>query len=403
MKKLKSNSLLILLLCLVVTLTVALSSCNIVGGGKETPTDCQHELTAVAEVKATCTEAGTEGYYTCSGCDKLFADAGGRVEINAPKSTEKLGHSFTSYASDNNATCAADGTKTAKCDRCDVTSIVIEEGTRKAHSFTIYESDNNATYSKDGTKTAKCDNCTAEDTITDVDSKYTLFHEEYMAQVASYGSTQGPSSNKRMKISFSIPMQAGTKITFLGDSNVYMHTVVRTNNPADITADDAYAVDPGWLDDAVFVMPEPDEGKDAEYPVLIVRRVDNAELTKDELATLHTMFAVEGKRAVATNDSGALTEEEYNRQFAHWGSVPGPVQTTRQRISFAIKMNIGTVIKFIGDTDVYRWAVVETFNTFATSGTLDSGWNNKWTNPTADYVTKLNGSYPVLTICRVFY
>ena len=167
MKNLKRNYLFILLVCLTVTVSVALSSCDIFSGGEETPTECQHELTAVAEVKATCTEAGTEGYYKCSGCDKLFADAEGSVEIEAPKSIEELGHSFTSYASDNNATCTADGTKTAKCDNCEATDTKADEGSMKDHSFTSYVSDNNATCTADGTKTAKCDNCDATDTKAD--------------------------------------------------------------------------------------------------------------------------------------------------------------------------------------------------------------------------------------------
>ena len=53
----------------------------------------------------TCTK---EGY--CSVCGYWFG--------------KPLGHSFTNYVSNNNATCTADGTKTAKCDRCDVTDTI---------------------------------------------------------------------------------------------------------------------------------------------------------------------------------------------------------------------------------------------------------------------------------------
>ena len=130
---------------------------------------------------------------------------------------DALGHKFTNYVSDNNATCTEDGTKTAKCDRCDETDTVTDVGsklqhtydkqvatdeylcseatcTQKAkyyysckcgekgtetfeygdtlgHSFTNYVSDNNATCTEDGTKTAKCDHCDETDTITDTGSK----------------------------------------------------------------------------------------------------------------------------------------------------------------------------------------------------------------------------------------
>lgn len=52
-------------------------------------------------------------------------------EINAP-----LGHSFTNYVSDGNATCTADGTKTAKCDRCDETDTIEDTGSKLGHSET---------------------------------------------------------------------------------------------------------------------------------------------------------------------------------------------------------------------------------------------------------------------------
>ncbi|MBQ3504435.1 MAG: hypothetical protein IJA75_07010, partial [Oscillospiraceae bacterium] len=88
----------------------------------------------------------------------------------------KLDHSFTNYVSDGNATCTADGTKTATCDNCTETDTVTDEGSKLDHSFTNYVSDGNATCTADGTKTATCDNCNATDTIADEGSK--LDHTE---------------------------------------------------------------------------------------------------------------------------------------------------------------------------------------------------------------------------------
>ncbi len=100
----------------------------------------------------------------------LLCSVCGGVDIAA-----RDGHSFTNYVSDNNATCMADGTKTAHCDAdgCTAIDTVTDVGSKKAHSFTNYVSDNNATCMADGTKTAHCDadGCTAIDTVTDVGSK----------------------------------------------------------------------------------------------------------------------------------------------------------------------------------------------------------------------------------------
>ena len=75
----------------------------------------------------TCTE---EGYttYTCACGDTYVAD-----EVAA------LDHSFTKYESDGNATCTADGTKTAKCDRCDVTDTIADVGSALGHTRDYYE------------------------------------------------------------------------------------------------------------------------------------------------------------------------------------------------------------------------------------------------------------------------
>ncbi len=45
-----------------------------------------HTLTKTARVEPTCTEAGTEEYWTCSVCKKLFSDEAATTEISAPVS-----------------------------------------------------------------------------------------------------------------------------------------------------------------------------------------------------------------------------------------------------------------------------------------------------------------------------
>ena len=102
-------------------------------------------------------------YKSCSAC--------GALSEETFVSEKAVGHSFTNYVSDGNATCTADGTKTAKCDHCDETDTVTDAGSKMAHSFGVYTSDGNATCEADGTKSAECSVCGAKDTVTDTGSK----------------------------------------------------------------------------------------------------------------------------------------------------------------------------------------------------------------------------------------
>ena len=147
---------------------------------------------------ASCTQGGTEFRVCACGAEET-------------KNTAALGHSFTQYISNGNATCTENGTETAKCDRCDATHTrtvensalghnyadlwttdkdptCTEPGSKShhctrcgdkaditaipalGHSFTHYVSDGNATCTKNGTETAKCDRCGINYTRTDEDS-----------------------------------------------------------------------------------------------------------------------------------------------------------------------------------------------------------------------------------------
>ena len=120
--------------------------------------------TYTSDGNATCTADGTKTAHCDFGCgtDDTVTDTG-----------TMLPHSYTVYTSDGNATCNSDGTKTATCDYgCGATDTVDDAGTQLTHSFTNYVSDGNATYKADGTETAHCDHgCGATDTRTEVGSK----------------------------------------------------------------------------------------------------------------------------------------------------------------------------------------------------------------------------------------
>lgn len=73
-------------------------------------------------VAATCTESGLTEGKQCSVCGEVLV----KQEVIAAK-----GHRFTNYISDANATIAADGTKTAKCDHgCGSSDTVTDSGSR---------------------------------------------------------------------------------------------------------------------------------------------------------------------------------------------------------------------------------------------------------------------------------
>ncbi len=137
-----------------------------------------HTLYLAPASAPTCTEPGYTECQRCSVCEKIIE---GSKDPVAP-----LGHSFTNFISNNDATCTQDGTMTAVCDRagCNAVKTVGESGTALRHSYTNYIPDNNATCTDDGTKTAVCDRagCGAVSTVYDIGSKidhsYTLIYDE---------------------------------------------------------------------------------------------------------------------------------------------------------------------------------------------------------------------------------
>ena len=82
---------------------------------------------------ATCTAAAVY-YKTCS-CGAVSNDDNDTYTVGEP-----LGHSFTNYVSDGNATCTQDGTKTAACDhKCGTTKTITDEGSALGHNMTHHD------------------------------------------------------------------------------------------------------------------------------------------------------------------------------------------------------------------------------------------------------------------------
>ena len=98
-------------------------------------TDTVKKVTvSVNEIKPTCTEGG-KTVYTAKVEKADSLDGAEHSEDKEAKITSKLGHSFTNYVGNNDAKCTKDGTKTAKCDRCDEKDTKPDEGSAKGHKW----------------------------------------------------------------------------------------------------------------------------------------------------------------------------------------------------------------------------------------------------------------------------
>lgn len=109
---------------------------------------------------------------------RVCSAEGCTLENNTETETiQALGHEWaTEFTIDTPSTCTTAGSKSKHCTRAgcvaksEITPLPLAD-----HSYTHYKSDGNATCTADGTKTAQCDNCTQQDTVTDVGS--VLGHE----------------------------------------------------------------------------------------------------------------------------------------------------------------------------------------------------------------------------------
>ena len=126
--------------------------CDYIVPAQSLPIDPNNHANIVKDVAVapTCTETGlTEGSH-CSVCNKILV---------AQKTVSALNHSFTNYISNDDATCTEDGTKTAKCDRCDVTDTQSDEGSAKGHT-SVVDAAVAPTYSSVGlTEGSHCADC----------------------------------------------------------------------------------------------------------------------------------------------------------------------------------------------------------------------------------------------------
>lgn len=163
------------------------ATCSICGAAYGTTDPNHHGLTHHDGTAATCTQPGSLEYWQCSDCHKLFADAAAAQPITDTV-IPATHHANAQRTAGDPATCTQDGYAAYwYCPDCgsyfaDADGKLDESETytgpedfyqeAMGHSFTHYVYDNNATYDDDGTETAQCDHgCGLTDTRTKVGSK----------------------------------------------------------------------------------------------------------------------------------------------------------------------------------------------------------------------------------------
>lgn len=163
------------------------ATCSICGATYGTTDPNHHDLTHHDGTAATCTQPGSLEYWQCSDCHKLFADAAAAQPITDTV-IPATHHANARRTAGDPATCTQDGCAAYwYCPDCgsyfaDADGKLDESKTytgpedfyqeAMGHSFTHYVYDNNATYDDDGTETAQCDHgCDLTDTRTKVGSK----------------------------------------------------------------------------------------------------------------------------------------------------------------------------------------------------------------------------------------
>ena len=162
-----------------------------------------HKLTKTDAKAATCTEAGNEAYWTCSGCGKYFSNENGTNEIEKDSWVLKtLGHDMTKTDA-KEATCTEDGNNEYyTCSRCggvfkdeagtQATTVVAETLKKLGHDWS----------NKDGICAVchtKCDRVHKPGTTCSVCHKYTSY--PYVPGAPTYPATAPAAPNGTVAVS----------------------------------------------------------------------------------------------------------------------------------------------------------------------------------------------------------
>ena len=112
----------LLALSFMVCIMLALSSCAMLDSILGAPSNnnaCTHNLVKTPAKDPTCIEEGNIEYFTCSKCNKIYADAAGAREI-AVESTvvDVFDHTESDWIVDTEPTCTEAGARHKECIVC---------------------------------------------------------------------------------------------------------------------------------------------------------------------------------------------------------------------------------------------------------------------------------------------
>lgn len=151
-----------------------------------------------------------------------------------------------------------------------------------------------------------------------------LTKDEHDRQIGLFGSVPMPNVKTRQRIAYSIRMQKGTEIKFIGDNSVYNWAVVESSNTGSVE----YMYDTGWNSTWTDSTAPYYTQIDGSYIVLTVKRIDGADMSTSEIDILNSMFEVNGQKYYETNVSETIKAVDYAvKSVNHRGYVSAPENT----------------------------------------------------------------------------
>ena len=169
-----------------------------------------HDLTEVAAKAPTCTADGTLKHYTCAGCDTIFADAEGKTVLTSIVD-KAIGHAFTTYTANGDASCTADGTKTAVCGHgCGEKDTVADPGSKLGHKLVKTEAKAATADAEGNIAYYTCERCgklyTDETAVKEITKADTV--------IAKLGSSESPKTGESIDTGMTLCVMAVSLLAF---------------------------------------------------------------------------------------------------------------------------------------------------------------------------------------------
>ena len=147
---------------------------------------------------------------------------------------------------------------------------------------------------------------------------------ELERQIGLFGSVVQPNVITRLRVNLSIKMQAGTKVSFVGDSSVYNWAVVEMTN----TGSTSYMFDTGWNSS----WSDPNRAyvsqMNGSYLSLTIKKTAGGDFTTSDLDKLAAMFVVDGYKYYDNGVYKTIEAKDYAvNSISHRGYVTAPENT----------------------------------------------------------------------------